>query len=221
MKLSWPLSSPLGNGMPSDGASTWANRGVGSSVGALKLMTDIGDTSAGGTLMRWNGTYWRVLAPTYAIFDPTPQNGDLSGNDQVVKQALLPIGLLRACREFILRTGFGDNGATDVSTMVRARLGPAGTVADPFLWENAGLTTAGNRSMAVETTHILTSATNVRQIGPLNIGGWSGGTTSFSSPQDKTVSDVDANALYLSMTYDMNGTNDLPQGLYLSLLLMP
>jgi hypothetical protein len=61
----------------------------------------------------------------------------------------------------------------------------------------------------------------VRQVGPLNLSGWVGGGTSFSSPQDKAVSDVDANALTLSLSIDMNGTTDAPQGLYLALLLMP
>lgn len=223
MKLTGPLSAPFsGGGMPFDGSSTWAARGVGSAVGALKLISDVGDTSAGGTLMRWNGTYWRVLAPTYAIHDPTPgANGDLIGNDQIVKSAAMPAGLLRACREFIIRATFGKSGTVDASSFVRVRLGPAGTVADPFLWENAPGLASGNRSWPAETTHILTTATNVRQVGPLNLSGWVGGGTSFSSPQDKAVSDVDANALTLSLSIDMNGTTDAPQGLYLALLLMP
>lgn len=224
MKLTGPLSAPFGGGgMPFDGASTWAARGVGSSVGALKLISDVGDTSAGGTLMRWNGTYWRVLAPTYAIHDPTPgANGDLTGNDQIVKASpAMPIGLLRACREFIIRATFGKGGIVDATSAVRARLGPTGTVADPFLWENTPGMGTGNRNWPAETTHILTSATNVRQVGPLNLSGWVGGGNSFSSPQDKTVADVDATALILSLSVDVNGTTDAPQGLYLALLLMP
>lgn len=220
-KLTWPLGSPFGGGgVPTDPPSTWANRGAGSSVGVVKRITDIGGPA--GTLMIWGGTYWTVLAPTYAVFDPTPgANGDLTGNDQITKQALLPAGLLRAGREFIVRSVFGKSGAVDASTFLRVRLGPAGTVADPFLWENNPGMASGNRSWCAETTHVLTSATNVRQVGPLNLGGWSGGGTSFSSPQDKTVSDVDANPLYLSLSIDMNGTTDAPQGLYLALLLMP
>lgn len=223
MKLTGPLSAPFGGGgLLTDPTSTWAARGVGSAVGAVKLISDVGDTSAGGTLMRWNGTYWRVLAPTYAIHDPTPgANGDLTGNDQIVKSAAMPAGLLRACREFIIRATFGKSGNVDASSFVRVRLGPAGTVADPFLWENNPGMASGNRFWAAETTHVLTSTTNVRQVGPLSLSGWFGGGGSFVSPQDKAVSDIDANALTLSLSVDMNGTTDAPQGLYLALLLMP
>ncbi|QAZ38432.1 hypothetical protein C1M51_02790 [Methylibium sp. Pch-M] len=216
MRLTFPLA---GSGAPYDGSSTWAARGTGSRLGAMKTITDIGGPA--GTLMRWDGTYWVVIAPTRVIFDTASSSGTTSGADQVIKTGTLPIGILRACRQFIIRVTFGKSAGSEASSFVRCRLGSAGTTADTVLWENAPGLASANRSWAAETTHILTTATNVRQIGPLNVGGWSGGGTSFSFPQDKTVPDVDATALILSAGIDMSGTAETPQVFTLELCLEP
>lgn len=216
MRLTFPLAA--GGGIPYAGSSTWANRGTGAVLGIRKLITDIG--GAGGTVMKWDGTYWVVESPTRVIFDPTSSSGTTSGADQVIKTGALPIGILRACRQFIIRASFGKSAGAEASSFVRVRLGSAGTTSDVVLVENTGLTSA-QRSWAVETTHMLTSATNVRQIGPLNVGGWSGGGTTFTFPQDKTIPDADSTALILSAGMDMSATAETPQVFMLELCLEP
>lgn len=163
---------------------------------------------------------WSVCWPTRIVFDTTAQTGDLTGNDQVVKQALLPAAILRSGSKFVTRTAIGKNGTTDAATSSVLRLGPLGTTADPAM---INLTTmaAGNRSVATENEFVLNSATQIRWTGAMNNASWSGAASSVSNPQAANISNLDSNALWLSLCVDIAGTTNAPQGFLLELELIP
>lgn len=207
----------------SGASSTWAARGSGSVVGEIKRITDVGPT--GGTRMMWDGTYWRLIAPLDIIFDTTLATGTASTSEQILKQATIPAGLLRAGRTFVIRTVWAKDGTTDAYSNARIRIGAAGTTADALLW-NIALLTAGNRSGATDLWLFPSSATQLRVFANQNIGtnaivSWPNGGSAVAYPTNTTISDIDANALVVSASVQMAGTSNLGQVAHLAVELRP
>lgn len=212
------FSNPT-QGIPYDGESTWANRGSGSRNGAIKYITDLADS---GLHMRWNGTYWRVTAPVDVVLNTTTVTGDTTGNAQVLKQSLIPAGLLRACRYFNSWGVFGKNGTVDAATQNRVRLGTAGASPDTIIQALTGMS-ASHRSFSYETLFYVASSTSISILCSQALTGaaFTNAGTGAAHPITSSIADIDANALYLSQEIDLAGTSDAPQGFHMGLRLYP
>lgn len=186
--------------------ATWANLPTPSDAGAgtIALATDIGES---GTHVQSNGTHWRVARPTEIVFTNGAALGTysstLTGLDQILLSVTLPVGILRAGRSFGVRAVFGRAGSTDDATSVTVRLGTAGTTADAAILSSA-LLVKETSTLALEQRYILTSATNVRQLGP-----FTGVASTTAYPVDVTISSADSAVLKLSAGIDLAGTTDL------------
>jgi len=199
-------------------ASTWALRGVGSTVGQSKLITDIG--GAAGTLVRWDGTYWRVTAPTYIVYDLTLQTGPSNTTENIIKTAVLPIGILRLGRSFRIQCLFAKNGVATAAT-TNLRLGTLGTIVDPLLFTSA-LFVASNRTFAVGPFFAVTSATQVRMLGRSDgIAGFTGGLSATPTPVNTTIEDIDVNALSLTASTQTGSGANLGQVAHLLVEMLP
>lgn len=208
-----------GGGAPYDGASTWADRGTGSAVGATKRITDIGPTE--GTLMSWDGTYWRVTAPTCVLFDTTSVDGAQSGSAQIVKShGPIPAGLLRAGRFFRVQGVMAKDGVTDAVTSAGLKLGTAGTTSDTIISTITAMA-AGARSISHIQEWWVSSPTQLTNFGPQNALGYTGAGSGVTFPQTFNISSLDSNALYLSLFCTMAGTTTKPQSGQLRLEICP
>lgn len=189
----------------------WASRPGSATTGEVALMTDIGPT--GGTYMQWDGTYWKVMAPTAIIFDITTQDaGSLSTSELVVKQGTIPAGLLRAGRFADIEVICGRNGTTDALTTPRIRIGSAGTTSDALALTMLGVSGSGRQGVGT-IRFSPTSSTNLREISHPTLGyGYipvSASNTVY--PVDLTVANIDSTALIVSGTCQMAGTTNLGQ----------
>lgn len=211
----------VGSGSTSITTATFAARGSGSSVGDKKRLTNA-LFPAQGVETVWDGTYWRVLAPTDVAFDTTVSTaGIASASEQVNKQLTLPAGLLRLGRSFAIRVLWTKSGTTDAATNVRLRIGTAGTTADTQVFNTNGLG-AANRSYATSSLFFANSATQLRALGTGTLAAdWLGAGQSTTYPQNFTVADLDANALIVSTTYTMAGTTDTPNTAHMILTMFP
>lgn len=200
--------------------STFAARGSGSSVGQKKRLTDIGP--AQGSEVVWDGTYWRLTAPTDIIMDTTLSTTGTTGtSEQFLKAATLPQGCLRLGRTFAFRHLSVKSGIVDAVSNTRLRLGTAGTAADTAIVNTTGFS-AASRSYPTSTLLFAPSATQIRILGSQNaVTDWSGTGSSASYPNNFTVPDIDANALILSVSLQMAGSTDTPNVAHLIVTLFP
>ncbi|RPH75960.1 hypothetical protein EHM76_00330 [bacterium] len=187
-------------------STLWAARGVGSTVGQQALVTDVG--AAPGIVVNWDGTFWKLVAPSFVFLNVTPVNGVLSAAEQILHQFSIQPGLLRAGR--IIRFGMlaGDNGVVDGATY-RIRLGPLGTIADPTISAHASIGAAFSSYFAA--VFIAPSAIQLRRFtGQDQVSGWNSPIDSVTAyPQNIAIGDIDAATLIASFSVQMGGT-DIP-----------
>jgi len=201
-----------------EAVSTWANRGSGRVIGEIKRMSNIGP--APGTLMWWDGTYWKILSPVDVVMNTTIAAGSLSTSEQILVQATLPAGLLRAGRTAVFRALYAKDGTTDTAT-ARLRLGSAGTTSDTTLSSSTGFG-AANRAFCLEHWVTLTTATNLRTVALNAINGFTpGGGSSGVVPNNVTIPNADSTALILSAALTMSGTSNAPAVASLAMELRP
>lgn len=190
------MVTALATKQPATVVSTWAARGSGSTVGQSKLISDIG--GAAGTTVRWDGTYWRVTAPTFFVFDLTLNTEGAVTTDVILKQATLPAGLLRLGRVVQFFVQFAKNNTSAALNDVSILLGPLGTMADPAIVSSAQFI-AANRSYGVNPMMTVIDATTLRSLGRQDaISDFTGLAITSPYPKNVTISDLDANALVLS-----------------------
>lgn len=221
MKFANPYSRDLG-------VFTWAELQAAYPNGGAALAALPTGTRAMVVESTWQGwftpdiakAYWTVTAPTSIVLDTTAQTGDVSGNDQVVKSALVAAGLLRACRKFIVRSSIGKNGGTDAATSEWLRIGTAGTLSDAQLFQFQTFINT-TRSLSTWIEYRVGSATSLVLVGPANVLGWGGSNSSLVAEPATTVANLDSNALYFSLCIDLAGTTNAPQAFQLQVELIP
>lgn len=164
--------------------------------------------------------YWTVTAPTSPILNTALTSGTTSGAAQIVFSQLLPAGILRACKSFGLKFTYAKSGATDSQSGGGLRLGTAGTTSDTSIGTSSTLMGASGRALATEVMFFVSSATEITRGGPQPMLGWNG-TGSSQTIQVYTVSNIDSNALYLSIEIQLSGTTNTPQVQFVQLELIP
>lgn len=156
-----------------------------------------GDTSSvvdgGGNAIRY--------AETPYIFDVAAVTGLANTSEQILKQYVLPAAFFTTCNYIRLAFLVAKSGTGENMTL-RFRLGTAGTVADAQLATNT-VPSAASRSNASEYHFFAASATQIRNFGSSPFGGMVGGNASIVPPVNVAVSDMAANAMYLSVTAQM------------------
>lgn len=200
------------------GVFTWATLQAAYPNGGAALAALPTGTRAMVVESTWQGwftpdiakAYWTVVAPTSIVLDTTSQTGDTTGNDQVVKSALVAAGLLRACRKFRVLVALGKNGTTDAATSETLRVGTAGTTGDTSTFAYTAMS-AANRSLPIAIEFVVSSSTQLRLHGPQNNLGWNGTGSGVVNPTLTTISNLDSNALYFSLCIDIAGTTNAPQ----------
>lgn len=190
-------------------SSVWGSRGSGTYNGQLKLMTDVGATP--GTLMQWDGTYWKLLGRTTIYFDNAITSGALSGLLQIGKQYACPAGLLRAGRFVYFAAAGGKSSGGDAWTSFSLKVGTLGTTSDgQIATSSVGANTV--LSFGLNAAMLFTT-TNVTQTGAANntTGGFNGQTSTVALNNfSNTISNIDSNIVYFSATYQLAGTASTP-----------
>lgn len=196
-------------------SSVWTSRGSGAYTGQIHRMTDIG--IAPGAEMRWDGTYWKVTAPTYLSFNITLASaGALNTSEQIITahQVTLPPGILRAGRVLIIHMLWAKGGTTDIMTTARLRIGTAGTTSDNSWYTSGSAFSAPNRTLTSESCLSPTSATALVGIGS------TGKTSCFSSVVANATAapitlagtyNIDSDSIIITPTTTMAGSTDLGQ----------
>lgn len=172
---------------------TWATIPAASGTVRRVFLTDIG----GGTIWLSNGVRWFPENKSILIYTTTADNAQTLGTAKVMAQNLLPAGLWQD-RDTIRITYTYAKAAGSETCTHNFRLGTAGTTADTSL---ASTTAPGSTNLSVGNVLELqrVSSTSVRRNGTGVIGGMVGTSTS-AFPAAITVSNLDTNAMYLSLT---------------------
>lgn len=206
--LTTPTGGQAGIFVP---ATTWANRPlpVTSYPNAIIRITDVGGNTGagGGNFFFTNSTRWKALGgnitldtvdtPNTSVANTTEQN--LNPNRIGIPAAVISVNGDR----LRFRATLTKSGAADTST-IRLRFGPLGTTADPILATITSLATT-SISLGVVMDFKRVSATSIQKEGNASTDNAYGGANAGSFPAATTVSDMDANIMFLSITSQMTG----------------
>lgn len=180
----------------SNSSATFAARGSVGTIGDEKWLTDASFAN-GRALFWWNGTYWRLASPTHWQFDLTPVNGIVSAAEQILKQPLMPAGLMRSCSSIKAQCLFGKD-ATSESALCRLRIGSAGTTADQSLLATNITTTT--RTLPLQWYFATVSATSIRQVGSQGTNLDWNAAANAATVTSFTIPDIDTTPLYFSFS---------------------
>lgn len=189
--------------------TTWANRPlpVTAYPNATIRITDVGGNTGagGGNFFYTNATRWKpssssilldsVDTPNTSVANVTEQN--LNGNHIIIPAGVIGVAGDRLRIRMTLTKSAGVDSAT-----IRVRFGPLGTIADPILLTIASLATTA-LSMGVVVDFKRVSATSVQKQGSASTDNPYGGASIGAFPAAVAVSDMDATAMYLSITSQM------------------
>ncbi len=183
------------------GETTFASLPTASTVltGSSFYVTNIG----GGAIFISNGTRWK------------PQNGRCnlytldtrfsftgSATETVLGQILLPAGLLQNGDRLLIRATTSKSGTAETVTS-QARFGTAGTIADTSIVPGNSSLSTTVRTNCFDLQFQRVSATSIQKHGSsATLSLVSTSTTAYASPV--TVSNMDSNAMYLSLTGALN-----------------
>lgn len=172
---------------------TWASIPAASGTVRRVFLTDIG----GGTIWLSNGTRWYPENKSIIIYTTVADNPQTLGTAKVMAQNLIPAGLWQDRDKLRITYTYCKAAGTETCTH-NFRLGTAGTTADTSLG-----TTGAPGSTNVSVGNVIEfqrlSATSVRRNGTGVIGGMVGtSTTAFAAAV--TVSSLDTNPMYMSLT---------------------
>lgn len=135
--------------------------------------------------------------------------GTATVSEQILKQIVIPAGLLFGCRYFSIKSIWSKSGVTDAATSLRYRLGTAGTTADTVLVSSTGMSAAA-RAYSMEVFMFAADATTLRVASLTAINSFTNQTTTQVHPINTTVTNVQTTDLILSASVTMAGTTDTP-----------
>jgi hypothetical protein len=184
-------------------SSTWANRGSGAYTGERKLITDAGVSTSE---FWWNGTRWRPASGRMVLHEiAAPVTTTADTNEQIADYVAIPIGLV--INGDILKTRFAcTKSSTSDTATIRHRLGTAHTTSDTSMGvATASLaTTQRSQNFTVELKRI--SATSFMPLSLTSSTNGIGISTSLNSAI--TITDMDANQIYLDLSSQMTSGSE-------------
>lgn len=168
-------------------AGSWTSR--------LIRATDVG---VNGTILVSDGSKFNPSGGAILLLNPVPVTGIVNSSETIQAQSgLIPKKLIRAGAKIRFFVSLYKSGTADTFTL-RARLGTAGGAPDTILFTNAALTST-SKAITWERVIARTSATTMLPNFDTTAS------TSFAAANttdtsEITVSDMDSNDLYLSIS---------------------
>lgn len=193
------MSFPLARFKRAANSYTWAAKpSAATGNGEIIFVSDVG---VGGSFWFSDGSNWRPIGGRVTLHNLAASAGSNSTSEAVRSQVLFPANLLKTGDVIRITLGTAKSGTADTMTF-RLRFGTAGTTADTQLAASASPATT-NQTLGAVLEFSKASATAVSRRGNgSTVNAWIGVTTSARAA-DVTVTDMDANAMYLSLTSSM------------------
>lgn len=180
-------------------ANLLANFPAADHSGRIFRLTDLGNT-----LFESTGTRWRPVNRTALVGSLDTEQAMRGTAETILYQMLFPAGVIKDGDRLRLRMTGGKSGTSETATF-NVRFGAAGTVADTAL-QTFSILTPTNISTGILTDFKRISATSIRKMGQGSQA------TSYTGPSTgvvlaaTTVSSMDGNPMYLTLTNTMSST---------------
>lgn len=209
--MSWPADNGGIGG--SAGAApivtTWAARPAAANNSSLVRFTDVGGGTAsagGGSLFYSNGTRWKPVSGG-ALLDAV-DTANISVANTTEQQLnpnhiIIPAGLVGDYDRLRVKLTLSKSASVDSST-VRLRYGPLGTIADPVITTITVLAGA-NVSYGAQIDFKRASATSLQRLGNADPSTGFNGAVASAVSAPVVVSNMDSNAMYLTISSQMTG----------------
>lgn len=170
--------------------------------GYMCKVSNVGGST--GSLWVSDGVRWKPVNGVITLFSSDAQSAAVSGvTETIQRQILLPAGLLAVGDRLVCKISQSKSSTSETAT-TRVRLGTAGTTSDTQIAAIAAMTTT-NVSVGWTLDMRVNSATALQKMGGASTAlPWGLSTGAF--PAAVTVTDVTANALYLSFSSFMTST---------------
>jgi hypothetical protein len=189
-------------------AFLWANRpaATSSNVGQYIRITDVGGNtgSGGGNYFFSNGLRWKPLNGSILLDGIDTANTSVANTTEQnlnPNHIVIPAGVIGDFDRLRIRFTATKSSTVDTS-VIRLRFGPLGTIADPAILTISGFSTT-NISMGSLIDFKRTSATTIEKLGNGLTNNPYSGFSTIAFPADVTISSMDANPMFLSITSQM------------------
>lgn len=201
------ISGPPGIASPTP-AMLWGNRPAATSanVGRQARFTDVGGNlgTGGGNFYFSNGTRWKPMNGSIVLDSVDTANAGIANTTEQQlnpNHIIIPAAVIGDFDRLRLWVSMSKSATTDSAT-IRIRFGPLGTIADPVLSTITTLATT-NQSLGFLTEFKRLSSTTMQKQGNASTDISYMGANAAAYPAAVTVSDMNANGMYLSITSQM------------------
>lgn len=197
------------NAQPSGfAATTWALRPspTAANNGAIIRFTDVGGNAGngGGNFFFSTGARWKPISAD-AMLDAidTPNSSIANTTEQQLNTShiLIPAGVIQDFDRLRVRISLSKSSTVDTAT-IRFRFGPLGTIADPVIATITSLATT-SISCGALVDFKRASSTTIQKLGSASPDQAYNGASAGAFPSPTTVSDMNANGMFFSITSQM------------------
>jgi hypothetical protein len=198
-------TGPSANLIPA--SYTWATKpSAASNVGTVILVTDVGagtGGAGGGNLFIATPSRWKPAGGNITLDSVDTANSAVANTTEQQlnpNHIVIPAGLIGTFDRLRLWVAVSKSGTVDTAT-IQIKFGPLGTTADPAIASFALATT--NQTDGVLLEFKKTSATSLQKQGNASGDQSYSGPNANAYPAAVTVSNMDSNPMYLSITSTM------------------
>lgn len=165
-----------------------------------------------GTIWVWTGLQFRPAGRQLVLSSNTlVTTAGPTTDEQLIRSTLFNVGVLAGVRIFSSAASFDRSAADTNNSTMRDRLGVVGGIADQTI--SAPASPPADRQVNFPSRFNILSATSIAGT-PVDAGGGAGNTNGFDTrfgssvarAAARTVTDLSANALYYSLTYQQGAT---------------
>lgn len=197
------------NAQPSGFAAiTWAARPTATAAnnGAIIRFTDVGGNAGngGGNFFFSTGARWKPIsadAMLDAIDTPNTSVANTSEQQLNTTHIVIPPGVIQDFDRLRVRISLSKSSTVDTAT-IRFRFGPLGTTADPIIATITSLATT-NVSCGALVDFKRASSTTIQKLGSASPDQAYNGASGGAYPAAVTVSDMNVNGMFFSITSQM------------------
>jgi hypothetical protein len=194
----------------------WAARPAPATIpGQIRRFTDVGGGNpgpSGGQFLWSNGSRYRPMGGAVPLDEvDTPNIGTNVATEQQLNpnHVAIPAGLLQDYDQLMLELLLSKTGTADTATF-RLRFGPLGTATDPVIATING-PAGSEQTLITQLRFKRLSATSIMYLGNPDTKQGMGGTSIALPLAPVAVSNMDSNAMFLSITAQMTtGGTDVP-----------
>lgn len=184
-------------------STTWANKPASYPVGQSVFITNAGTK---GSHWFFDGTRWKPVGGIASLASLETATGNIANSETNAFQYLLPAGLWQTGDRLRFTHTQTKSGTTD-SAQVVVRIGTAGTTGDTAVLSRANLQGVNIQAGTVLDIRLESATSALVLSSSRAILGYSNASiTAFDAAV--TISSAAANALYVSVNINSNGTTD-------------